>query len=132
LEARAGNVRDAASAADRAMPIVEERASPTSPDFWIATRDAAVVMRLAARPADAEHYARQSLAASQAQHLSDSDPRLGNSWDQLGQALEARGNKTEAIRCLEQAAAIYLRAGPVWTSTKERTEKRIEQLRGAR
>ena len=131
LAARDHDVSAAAKAVDEAMPIIAKEASTASPNFWIATRDAAVVMRLAGRLADAEGYARQSLQAAQAQHLADSDPRLANSWQQLGNALAANHKIGDGLRCLERARTIYGLGGPNWAASEQAVARRIAELRAA-
>lgn len=129
LAARDHEVAEAAKAVDEAMPIVAKDASTASPNFWLATRDAAVVMRLAGHLSEAERYARQSLQAAQAQHLADSDPRLANSWQQLGNALAAENKAAEGIQCLERARAIYALAGRNWAASQEAVARQIAGLR---
>ena len=128
LAARDNDLSAATKAVDEAMPIVAREASNASPNFWIATRDAAVVMRLAGRLADSERFARQSLEAAQAQHLADSDPRLANSWQQLGNALAANHKIGDGVRCLEEARRIYALGGPRWASTEQAVARRIAEL----
>jgi hypothetical protein len=128
LAARVGEIPAAVEAVDQAMPIVLEHTPGGSPSLWISTRDAAVVMRLAHRLNDAEHYSRLSLKAAQTQHLGDSDPRLANSWQQLGNALAEEGKTSEAIRSLQQARAIYERAGREWAGTERTVAQRIAEL----
>ena len=81
------------------------------------------------RYADSERYARESLAAAQAANLSDSDPRLANSWEQLGRTLCAEKKTDDGVRALKIAEAIYGRAGGVWIPTAERVRKMIAQIR---
>ena len=71
----------------QAMPVIEKSFPSPSLVAWHCARDAARVMRLAGRYADAERYARQSLAVVLAAELPAADPRTANSWDELGQAL---------------------------------------------
>jgi hypothetical protein len=51
------------------------------------------------------------LEGAQAQHLTNTDPRLANSWQQLGGTLIAENKITEGLQCLEQARAIYAQGG---------------------
>ena len=131
LAARSGEVNAAVKAVDEAMPLIEKGVPAASPSLWIATRDASVVMRLGGRLADSERYARESLEAAQAENLAQSDPRLANSWQQLGNALAAESKTAQAIRCLEQARGIYAKDGAAWAGSEQAVAKRIAELQAA-
>ena len=128
LAARNHEIQPAVEAVDQAMPIVMKDAAPASPNRWIAARDSSLVMRLAGRLSDAEHYARLALSAAQAQHLSDSDARLANSWEQLGYALAAEKKIAESTQCLKEAQSIYARAGAGWVATREAVGRRLAEI----
>ena len=98
-------------ALQESMPVIEKLIQSPSMNLWHAARNASNVMRREGHFAEAEHYARESLAVAEAAHLQASDARAANSWEALGRALLAQKKYAEAIPAFEQAEAIYRRGG---------------------
>ena len=87
------------------------------------------MLRLAGRFSEAERYARESLAVVLAAHLPGTDPRTANSWDELGQTLCDEQQFQEGVRVLEQAEAIYTRAGGKWLENAATKRQQISDAR---
>ena len=124
-----GEAPAAAEAIRQSMPLLEKSMPPTSLNLWHAARNASGVMRIAGQYQEAEHYARESLMVAQAAHLAELDPRAGNSWDALGQALYQEKKYAEAIPALEKAEAAYVHAGPAWTPKIDEVRKLIAEIK---
>jgi tetratricopeptide (TPR) repeat protein len=111
-----GESAAAADAMRESMRVIEKSIQPPSLNLWHAARNASNVMRIAGQYADAERYARESLAVVQAAHLAENDQRVANSWEALGRALHEEKKHGEAASALENAERIYRHAGGAWTS----------------
>lgn len=127
--AETGDTAAAVEYARQAMPVIEKGYPPPSLELWHASRDAAHVMRLAGKRAEAERYARQSLAVAVAAHLAQSDPRLANSWEELGRALCGEAKYAAGIQALTEAAAVYRRSPPEFAQSADAVEKLIRESR---
>ena len=91
------------------MRVIEKTIPSPSLNLWYAARNASNVMRLAGQYAEAERYARESVAVAEANHLEDS--RAANSWESLGRALHEEKKYAEAGLALKKAQAIYGKGG---------------------
>jgi len=127
--AQTGELPAAVSGVLQAMPIIERSYPSPSLVLWHSARNAARVMRLAGRYAEAERYARESLAVALAAKLPAADPRTANSWDELGQTLCDKRQFPEGIRALEQAEAIYIQAGGTWLEHAATKRRQISEWR---
>jgi serine/threonine protein kinase len=127
--AETGELDAAVAGVRQAMPIVEKSFPAPSLALWHCARDAAHVLRLAGRFVEAEQFARESLAVAQAAQLTAADPRIANSWDELGQALFGRQQFEEAVRAFEQAEGLYTRAGGIWLQSAATVRQRIAGAR---
>jgi tetratricopeptide (TPR) repeat protein len=127
--ARTGELDKAAKAVEEAMPVIQKRFASPSLDLWLALRNASGVTRLAGRYAEAERYARESLQVAEDAHMGRDDPRLGNSWEWLGEALCKENKSAEGIAALQQAQTIYRNAGAPWATTSARVSVRIAEVR---
>lgn len=110
-----GQKEPAAQAVRMAMPIIEKAAPAGSLNLWSAARNAALVLSNSGYCVEAERYARESLSAAEAAHLDAKDPRPAESWQSLGEALECRGRKSDALEAFNHAAGIFERAPPLWS-----------------
>ncbi|MBI5087048.1 MAG: protein kinase [Acidobacteria bacterium] len=119
----------AAESVAQAMPVLEKSYPSPSLELWHAARDSAHVLRLAGSMKEAERYARESLSVAQAARMADNDPRLGNSWEELGLTLREGKRRREASRALERAAAIYAAAGPKWAIRAETIRRLVAGTR---
>jgi tetratricopeptide (TPR) repeat protein len=63
---------------------------------------------------------------AQEAHLAEEDPRAGNSWEALGEALDGQKKYAEALPALQRAVACYRRAGPAWASKADEIQKTID------
>jgi serine/threonine protein kinase len=127
--AETGEAEAAANAVRESMPVIEKKIFSPSLNLWFAARNASNVMRAAGYYAEAEHYARVSLAVVQAAHLAEKDSRAANSWEALGRALCEEKKYAEGILALEQAAVIYDRSGAVWTEKTAEIRRLLTNLR---
>lgn len=127
--AQTGELSGAVSGVLQAMPIIEKSYPLPSLNVWHCARNAALVLRLAGRLAEAERYARTSLASALAAKLPAADPRTANSWDELGQALCEERQFPEGIRALEQAETIYTQAGGKWLDKAATKRQQISEAR---
>jgi tetratricopeptide (TPR) repeat protein len=125
---KTGEIDAAAQAITESIPILEKTYASPSLELWIALRNASGVMRVARKYSEAEQYARKSLQVAQDAHMGQNDPRLGNSWEWLGEALCAQYKNAEGIDALHKAEAIYRAAGGVWPGTAARVAKRISEV----
>jgi tetratricopeptide (TPR) repeat protein len=125
---KTGELDEAARAVEEAMPILEKTYASPSLDLWVALRNASGVMRLARKYPEAEQYARKSLQLAQDAHMGQNEPRLGNSWEWLGEALCAQHKNEEGLDALRKAETIYRAAGPIWTNSAARVAKRISEV----
>jgi len=127
--AETGELEAALASVKQAMPVIEKSYPSPSLNLWHCARDAARVMRLASRSGEAERYARESLAVALAAKLAAADPRLGNSWEELGRSLSGKYQGAEALAALEQAAGIYTRAGGMWLQRAGAINREIARLK---
>jgi tetratricopeptide (TPR) repeat protein len=109
--AQTGEAARAAQVMDQAMPVILQAAPESSLNRWHAERNASNVMRLAGRLADAERYARESLAVTRAVHMRETDPRAAESWEAMGRSLIEEKKPAEGIAALRTAEGIYRNAG---------------------
>ncbi len=124
-----GEAPGAADAIRESMSVIEKAIQPPSLNLWFAARNASGVMRLAGRYVEAERYARESLMVAQAAHLAEGDPRTGNSWEVLGQALYQEKKNDAAIPALEKAEAAYRLAGNQWVAKAVEVRKLIDTIK---
>jgi tetratricopeptide (TPR) repeat protein len=120
-----GETAAAAEATRESMRVIEKLIQSPSLNLWHAARNASNVMRLAGQYAEAEQYARESLAVAQAAHLAENDARPGNSWEALGRALLMEKKYTEAISAFEQAEISYRNGGETWSGIANQMHKLI-------
>jgi len=123
--AQTGEGAAAVAALRESMPVIEKLVQSPSMNLWHAARNASNVMRREGQLAEAEHYARESLAVAQAAHLAENDARPGNSWEALGRALREEKKYAEAIQAFEQAEASYRSGGKTWSGIADQMHKLI-------
>jgi serine/threonine-protein kinase len=124
--AQTGEPDAAAEAMRESMRVIEKLLQPPSLNLWYAARNASNLMRRVGQYAEAERYARESLAVAQAAHLSDTDPRPANSWEALGRVLIEEKKYQEGVPALEKAEAIYKGADGGWTKAAAEMRKLID------
>jgi len=129
LAALRGDASSAMAAVAKWMPVIERDTAGNSPERWLADHNASGVLRRGGRPAEAERYARECLRISREQHFAKSDPRLAQSWELLGEAKAAENEPAQAIESLEQARAVYARAGTTEEAGVVRVDRRITEIR---
>jgi tetratricopeptide (TPR) repeat protein len=112
-----------------AMPVIERTYPSPSLQLWFADRNASLVMRAGGHYREAELYARKCLAVGQAANMPEGDPRIGNSWQALGEALASEKKYAESIDALQRASTAYQKAGPVWAKKPEAMARRIAEIR---
>jgi len=127
--AESGEPAAAAQAIRDSMPVIEKTNPSPSLNLWYAERNASNVMRAAGEYREAERYARESLAVTQAAHLAEDDTRTGNSWEALGRALYEEKKYAEAIPVLEKAELAYRHGAKAWTPKADEMRQLIDAPR---
>lgn len=125
-----GEADAAADAVRENMPTIEKTYTGCSPELWRMGSSASHTLRIAGRAAEAERYARESLAATCA--WDGKEVRVGEAWQELGEVLRAEKKSVEALKALEQADSIYQNAGDRLKPVHTRIAAEINQLRGSR
>jgi len=98
---------DAAVATVReAMPLIQKTHTGCSADRWRSASSASRIMLRGGYLPEAERYARDSLAATCGWD-EKKEPRVGEAWEFLGDALKAEGKSAESVKAFEHADAIY-------------------------
>jgi eukaryotic-like serine/threonine-protein kinase len=127
--AETGDAKVAAEDVAHSIAILKRSFPSPNLNLWHGTRDASNILRLEGSYVEAEKYARESLAVAQAAGLSPSDPRTGNSWDEIALALAGQKKYTQAIPAFEQAVKVYELAGGRWFRSADTARRRIAEAR---
>ncbi|MBZ5728665.1 MAG: serine/threonine-protein kinase [Acidobacteriia bacterium] len=120
-----GETAEAIEQVLQGMPVVRKSYPPPSFNLWTPTVIAAYVLNQGKRFAEAEGYARESLAVAHEAHLPEADPRTAESLFELGKALQGEKKYREATTTIESSAAMYDRLGPAYARRAERVRKTI-------
>lgn len=124
--ASTGQAGEAERTVDAAMVRIEADAPPLL--LWRAGKSASAAMLACGKADKAERYARAGLAGAGKARLAAADPRLGDSWVSLADALSQEGRSAEAADALTRAGEIYTNAGPEWKAKAAEVGARMARL----